>query len=49
MAERDETPGRERPDEPEDNNPSRRSTEDTVFPESYRKFWRMLLGPWGRR
>lgn len=23
--------------------------EDVVFPESFRKLWRTLLGPWNRR
>jgi hypothetical protein len=25
------------------------SGEDVVFPESFRKLWRTLLGPWNRR
>jgi hypothetical protein len=49
MAERNGSPDQDRPDEPQENQPSRRNTEDVVFPESFRKFWRTLLGPWGRR
>lgn len=29
--------------------PSEHNTEDIVFPEGFRKLWRTLLGPWGRR
>ena len=49
MAERDDSPDQHRPDEPTENQPPRPNTEDIVFPESFRKFWRTLLGPWGRR
>ncbi|MGY4711376.1 hypothetical protein ACXDF8_17735 [Mycolicibacterium sp. CBM1] len=43
------SPDRERSAGAEPPNRPRRTTEDVVFPESYRKFWRLLLGPWGRR
>jgi hypothetical protein len=39
----------DRTDEQKVNRPAPPNTEDIVFPESFRKFWRTLLGPWGRR
>jgi hypothetical protein len=47
VAEHD-SPDPDRPDEPT-SPPVKPNTEDVVFPESFRKFWRTLLGPWGRR
>ena len=37
------------PDDPARPSSTPRNTEDVVFPESFRKFWRTLFGPWGRR
>jgi hypothetical protein len=48
VAERDDAADQDRPDEPMENQPPQRNTEDVVFPESFRGFWRTLLGPWGR-
>lgn len=49
MAEHDDSPDHDKPGEPNVSPPAPRHTEDVVFPESFRKFWRTLLGPWGRR
>ncbi|WP_319437701.1 hypothetical protein [Mycobacterium sp. RTGN5] len=49
MAERDDAGDQDRPGERMENQPPQGNTEDIVFPESFRKFWRTLLGPWGRR
>ena len=49
MSKRDDSPEQDRPGEPEHNPVSPPNTEDIVFPESFRNFWRTLLGPWGRR
>ncbi|BBY62477.1 hypothetical protein [Mycolicibacterium helvum] len=49
MAERDDDGDQDRLGEPTESQPSQRNTEDVVFPESFRKFWRTLLGAWGRR
>lgn len=47
MAERDDSPDPDRPGEPT-KKPPPHNTEDVVFPESFRKFWRTLLGGWQR-
>ncbi|WP_163697970.1 hypothetical protein [Mycolicibacterium sarraceniae] len=47
MVERDDTDDQGRPKKPEIE-PRQHHTEDIVFPESFRNFWRTLLGPWGR-
>jgi hypothetical protein len=50
VTEDDNSPDQDRPDEPEQRRPAPPpNTEDIVFPEPFRKFWRTLLGPWGRR
>ncbi|WP_179474888.1 hypothetical protein [Mycolicibacterium vinylchloridicum] len=48
MAEHDGSPEYDGPDEPAKKPAPPRTTEDTVFPEAYRKFWRTLLGGWRR-
>ncbi|WP_174397909.1 hypothetical protein [Mycolicibacterium sphagni] len=49
MAEHPDAEDQDRRDKPAESRPPQPSTEDVVFPESFRKFWRTLLGPWGRR
>jgi len=49
MAKRDDTAPRKNSGTPPQPNEPARQTEDVVFPESFRKLWRNILGPWGRR
>lgn len=49
MDKRDNPSDPDRSAEPTDDPTPTHNTEDVVFPEWYRKFWRTLLGPWGRR
>lgn len=48
MIDRDDTPDPD-PGEPTTAPPAEHRTEDTVFPEWFRSFWRSLLGPRGPR